>query len=151
MPFMSNLRALNQNSVNMKKNFTAFILLCTLGHLSPAFGMTEFDSLVEWKKASPGERVSLLDSVTKVFSKPGNIEPRRSDLRFLINCLNDEADNGDKKATIIETLKACWAFGNVDKKLNAEEIRKEQANADAIRNSLKNYKRPAPEAPVQRD
>ncbi|MFZ6770841.1 hypothetical protein ACO0LM_27610 [Undibacterium sp. Di26W] len=133
------------------KNFTAIILLFSFALSSPAFGITEVDSLDVWNKSSPEERVSLVGSITKSFTKPGNIEPRRSDLRFLINCLNDEADTGDRKATIIDTLKVCWSFGNFDKKLTAEEIRREQADADAIRNSLKNLKRTVPETTPQRD
>jgi hypothetical protein len=116
-----------------------------------AFAINEADSLAAWSQASPEDRFSLIASIAKSINKDSNVAPRRSDLRFLINCLNDSAINGSKDEAIAQAAKACWNLGNFDKKLNVQEIQEERKNTEALRKSLQNSKRTSPENPLKTD
>ncbi len=123
------------------KNLKALLVISNLIIAPLALAIVKEDSLAEWGQASPGDRVSLIESIAKSMNKDGNIAPRRSDLRFLINCVNDSATNGSKGKTILQAVKGCWDIGNFDKRLKIEEIQKERDDTEAVRKSLQNGNR----------
>ncbi|NHZ41698.1 hypothetical protein [Massilia aquatica] len=123
------------------KTLKALLVISNLILAPPAFAIVKEDSLAEWGQASPGERVSLIESIAKSMHKDGNIAPRRSDLRFLISCVNDSAANGSKDDSILQAVKGCWKVGNFDNRLKIEEIQKERHDTEALRKSLRNMNR----------
>ena len=133
------------------KTLKAILVISNLIIAPLAFAIAKENSLAEWSQTSSEDRVSLIESIAKSMNKDGNIAPRRSDLRFLINCLNDSANNGSKEETILQAATGCWNLGNFDKRLEIEEIQKERDDTEALRKSLRNIKRTSPEIPAKTD
>jgi hypothetical protein len=133
------------------KTLKAILVISNLIIAPLAFAIAKEDSLAAWSHASSEDRVSLIESIAKIINKDGNIAARRSDLRFLINCLNDSANNGSKEETILQAAKACWNVGNFDNRLKIEKIQKERDDTEALRKSLRDIKRASPEIPAKTD
>jgi hypothetical protein len=133
------------------KTLKSILVISNLIIAPLAFAIAKEDSLAAWSQASSEDRVNLIEAIAKSINKDGNIAPRRSDLRFLINCLNDTANNGSKEETIIQAAKGCWMLGNFDKRLKVEEIQKERDDTEALRRSMRNIKRTSPEIPAKTD
>lgn len=127
------------------KTLKALLVISTLITAPLAFAIVEDDPLAQWGQASPGERVAVIESIAKSLNKDGNIAPRRSDLRFLINCVNDYANNAGKDETIRQAVKACWNIGNFDTRLTNEAIQKERDDIEAVTKSFRGMQRPPPD------
>ncbi|UOD28580.1 hypothetical protein INH39_24485 [Massilia violaceinigra] len=128
------------------KTFKVLLVMSTLVIAPLAFAIVEDDPLAHWGQASPEERVAVIESIAKSINKDGNIAPRRSDLRFLINCVNDYANNISKDETIRQAVKGCWNTGNFDTRLTIEAIQKERDDIDAVRKTFRGMKRPSPDS-----